>query len=85
MYGDALYIGKANSDNLTLGLHYTYAMNSGMAISAYFDYDYSKPTFDVQYTPYNTDMGCMVEKRADFSFKQKINSFTMGAALSIMF
>ena len=85
MYGDALWIDKTNSDNLTLGLHYTYAMNSGMAISAYVDYDYSKPEFYAEYTPYHNELLNVVTKQSLFNFKNKINSFTIGAAMSVIF
>ena len=85
MYGDALKISKTNSDNLTLGLHYTYAMNSGMAISGFIDYDYSKPEFDVEYTPYHKELLNMVTKHSEFSFSHKVNSFTIGAAMSVIF
>ena len=85
MYGDAIKIDKTNSDNLTLGLHYSFAMNSGMALSAFVDYDYSKPEFDVEYTPYNNNLLNMVTKHSEFSFKNKINSFTIGAAMSVIF
>ena len=85
MYGDALKIDKTNSDNFTVGLHYTYAMNSGMAISAFVDYDYSKPTFDVEYSPYHKDMLLMATKHSRFSYSNKINSYTLGVAMSVIF
>lgn len=85
MYGDALWIDKTNSDNFTLGLHYTYAMNSGMAISGFIDYDYSKPEFYAEYTPYHNDLLKVVTKQSMFHFKNKINSFTIGAAMSVIF
>lgn len=85
MYGDNLVIDKTNSDNFTIGLHYTYALNSGVAISAFFDYDYSKPEFDVQYNPYNTDLMNMMKTVSEFSFKQKINSYTLGASMTVLF
>lgn len=85
MYGDNLVIDKTNSDNFTIGIHYTYAMNSGVAISAFFDYDYSKPEFDVKYNPYNTDLTSMMKTVSEFSFKQKVNSYTLGASMTVMF
>jgi hypothetical protein len=85
MYGDAMKIDKTNTDNFTVGLHYTYAMNSGMAISGFVDYDFSKPTFDVEYTPYHKDLLLMVTKHTNFSFSHKINSFTLGVAMSVLF
>ena len=85
MYGDAMKIDKTNTDNFTVGLHYTYAMNSGMAISGFVDYDFSKPTFDVEYTPYHKDLLLMVTKHTNFSFSHKINSFTIGVAMSVLF
>ncbi len=85
MYGDAMKIDSSNSDNFTVGLHYTYAMNSGMAISAFVDYDYSKPTFDVEYSPYHNDLLLMATKHSKFNFKNKINSLTMGVAMSVIF
>lgn len=85
MYGDAMKIDSSNSDNFTVGLHYTYAMNSGMAISGFVDYDYSKPTFDVEYSPYHNDLLLMATKHSQFSFKNKINSFTLGVAMSVLF
>lgn len=85
MYGDAMKIDSSNSDNFTVGLHYTYAMNSGMAISAFVDYDYSKPTFDVEYSPYHNDLLLMATKHSKFNFKNKINSLTMGVAMSLIF
>lgn len=85
MYGDNLYIDKTDTDNFTVGLHYTHTMNSGVAISAFFDYDYSKPEFDVQYNPYNTDVEKMVKTTSEFSFKQKMNSYTIGAAMTVLF
>jgi hypothetical protein len=85
MYGDTMKIDKTNSDNFTVGLHYTYAMNCGMAISAFLDYDYSKPTFDVEYSPYHNDLVLMATKHSRFSFSNKINSYTMGVAMSVIF
>ena len=85
MYGDAMKIDKTNTDNFTVGLHYTYAMNSGMAISGFVDYDFSKPTFDVEYTPYHKDLLLMATKHTNFSFSHKINSFTLGVAMSVLF
>lgn len=85
MYGDAMKIDNTNSDNFTVGLRYTYAMNSGMAISGFVDYDYSKPTFDVEYAPYHNDLLLMVTKHSNFSFSHKINSYTIGVAMSVLF
>lgn len=85
MFGDNLTIDKTNSDNLTLGVHYTYAMNSGVALSAFLDYDYSKPEFEVKYNPYNSDMTKMMQTMSEFSFTHKINSFTLGASMTVLF
>lgn len=85
MYGDDLYIYKTNTDDIALGLHYTYAMNAGIALSAFFDYDYSKPEFSVEYSPYNKDAELMLLTRSDFSVKHKINSFTLGASMTVLF
>ncbi len=85
MYGDNLMIDKTDTDNFTVGLHYTHTMNSGVAISAFFDYDYSKPEFDVKYNPYNTDVEKMVKTASEFSFKQRMNSYTIGAAMTVLF
>lgn len=85
LYGDDLIINKANSDLFAVGLHYTYAMNSGVAISAFVDYDYSKPEFDVEYAPYNTDILKMLQTNSKFSFKQKMNTFTIGASMTVLF
>lgn len=85
MYGDNLYIGKTNADNFGFGLQYTYAMGNGMAVSAFFDYDFSKPEFDVQYSPYNTDGTKMMLTCSEFSYKQTINTYTIGASLVVMF
>ncbi len=84
-YGDALYIDKTNSDDFTVGVHYTYSMNNGIAVSAFFDYDLSKPEFDVEYTPYHLDARYMMSKSAEFSFKQRINSYTLGASMTVLF
>lgn len=85
LYGDNLAIDKSNSDNLALGLHYTYAMNSGVALSAFVDYDFSKPEFDVAYTPYNTNGENMARTMSEFSFKNKISSLTLGASMTVIF
>ncbi|MBQ0073086.1 MAG: phosphatase PAP2 family protein [Prevotella sp.] len=85
MYGDNLYISRTNSDDLAVGLSYTYSLNNGVAVSAFADYDFSKPTFDVEYTPYHVDTYKMAKTASNFSFKQKINSFTIGASMTVLF
>lgn len=85
MYGDNLTIEKTNTENVTLGLHYTYAMNSGVAITAFMDYDYSKPEFDVKYNPYNSNMVKMAKTSSEFSFRNKISSYTLGASMTVLF
>lgn len=83
--GDNLYIYKTNTDDLTLGLSYTYSLNNGVAISAFFDYDSSRPKFDVEYTPYHTDSRKMFSTATEFSFKQKLNTCTLGASMTVLF
>lgn len=85
LYGDSMEFDSTSADNLALGLHYTYAMNSGVALSAFVDYDYSKPEFDVSYNPYNTDIGKMISTASQFSFRDKINSLTLGASMTVIF
>ena len=85
MYGDNLSVEKTNTDNFAVGLNYTYALNAGCAISAYVDYDHSKPTFDVEYSPYNTDLTKMMQTNSEFSFEHKMNSFTVGATMTVLF
>lgn len=85
LYGDDLIINKTNSDLFTAGVHYTYAMNSGVAISAFIDYDFSKPNFDVEYAPYNTDILKMLKTNSKFSFEQKMNTLTIGASMTVLF
>ena len=84
-YGDNLNIKRTNTDNFALGMHYTYAMNSGVALSAFVDYDYAKPEFSVSYTPYNSDITKMIQTSSQFSFKNKINSLTLGASMTVLF
>lgn len=84
--GDRLYVHKTNGDDMALGLSYTYSMNSGMAISGFFDFDYSRPRFNVDYTPYGNDGNGQAELlNRQFSFRQKMTSFTLGASMTVMF
>ncbi len=85
MAGDDLEISSTNADGIGAGISYTYAAGSGMALSAFVDYDYSKPQFDITYTPYNTDAEKMLLTQSRFSHKQKIHSLTIGASMVIMF
>ena len=84
-YGDALYIDKTNSDDFTVGVHYTYSLKNGVAVSAFFDYDFAKPEFDVEYNPYNLDSQNMAATSSQFKFKQRINSYTLGASMTVLF
>ena len=84
-YGDAMYIDKTNADDFTVGVHYTYSLKNGVAVSAFFDYDFAKPEFDVEYNPYNLDSQKMAATSSKFSFKQRINSYTLGASMTVLF
>lgn len=84
-YGDNLYIENSNADNFTLGLHYTYSTNSGIALSAYVDYDFSRPEFDVYYTPYNNNSLNMLQTTSAFRYKQRMQSLNIGASMVVMF
>ena len=85
MYGDDLEISSTNADGVAAGISYTYAAGSGMALSAFVDYDYSKPQFDITYTPYNTDAQKMLLTQSHFTHKQKVHALTIGASMVIMF
>ncbi len=85
IYGDNLYIGSTSADNFTAGIHYTYSTNQGIALSAYVDYDFSKPTFDVEYVPFHTDACKMMMTTSSFQLKQDIRSLSVGASMVVMF
>jgi len=84
-YGDNLYIYKADSDLVSGGISYTYAMGNGVALSAFCDYDFSRVDFDVEYQPYNRDVENMVRTYSEFNYKQKVQSVTLGASMVVMF
>jgi hypothetical protein len=60
-------------------------LKNGVAVSAFFDYDLAKPEFDVEYNPYNLDSQNMISTSSKFSFKQRINSYTLGASMTVLF
>lgn len=84
-YGDNLWIGKTNTDDFGAGIHYTYSTNNGIAVSAYVDYDFSNPEFYVEYSPYNNDANKMHMKTSEFKYKQRMQSFNIGASMVVMF
>lgn len=85
MYGDNLMFDKTSADAFATGVHYTYAMGSGMAVSAFLDYDYSKPEYDVTYAPFHSNPEKMIKTKSSFSYSQKYQSLTLGASLTVMF
>lgn len=84
-YGDNLWIYSTDSDIASAGLSYTYTMGNGVAFSAFCDYDYSRVGFDVEYSPYNPDPHKMMLTYSEFSYKQKIQSLTLGASMVVIF
>jgi len=84
-YGDNLYIYSTDSDIVSGGISYTYAMGNGVALSAFCDYDYSRVSFDVEYQPYHQLLQKMLETHSEFSYKQKVQSITLGASMVVMF
>ena len=56
-----------------------------MAISAFCEYDYAKPTFNVEYSPYNVNTIDMLSTRSEFSYEQKVESITVGASMTVVF
>ena len=85
IYGDELDIKSTHADTFTLGFNYTFSMGSGATITAFCDYDYCMPTFDVEYTPYNSSVTDLLCTHSEFSFDKRMHFFTIGAALGIMF
>ena len=85
IYGDNLWIDSTSAEDFAVGLHYTYATNSGIALSAYVDYDYSKPEFHVEYAPYHTSVDKMMKTTSEFRYNQKMQSFNIGASMTVIF
>lgn len=85
IYGDNLFIEKTNTDNITAGLHYTYSLKSGVAISAFADYDLSRPDFNVYYIPFNADPLKSMQTTSNFSYKQRMQALTLGASMVVIF
>ena len=84
-YGDDLWIDKTSTDNFTVGAHYTYSAGSGVALSAFVDYDYSKPEFTVEYAKFQNDATAIALGSSEFKYKQKVNSLTIGASMTVLF
>lgn len=85
IYGDNLYIEKTDADIVSGGLQYTFAMGSGVAFSAFCDYDFSRVDFAVEYAPFNYDIKKMAATHAEFGYRQKMHTVTIGAAMTVMF
>ena len=85
IYGDNLYIDKTDADIISAGLQYTFAMGSGVAFSAFCDYDFSRADFYVEYAPFNYDVRKMAATHAEFRYRQKLHTVTIGAAMTVMF
>lgn len=83
--GDNLYIDSTSADNLTAGLTYTYSMGNGVAISAFTEYDYSKPSLTAEYCPYNSDVLKRLSAASMFKFQQRVKSLTIGASMTVLF
>ena len=85
VYGDDLYIERTDADIFSAGIQYTFAMGSGVAFSAFCDYDFARADFDVEYAPFNYDIMKMAATHAEFSYRQKMHTVTIGAAMTVMF
>lgn len=83
--GDALDIDVDTTDQFSTGLSFTYAMGSGTALSLFWDFDWNKTTFNCQYWPDNEDPSKFVEGGRNFSFKQRMNTHTIGASVTVLF
>lgn len=85
IYGDALELSAPASDMISTGISATYTMGNGVALSVFWDYDYTHTNFDCSYWPESSDPFAWTEGGREFSFKQRIQSNTIGASMTVMF
>lgn len=83
--GDALDIDVDTTDQFSTGLNFTYAMGSGTALTLFWDFDWNKTNYNCQYWPDNEDPSAFVEGGRSFSFKQSMNTHTIGASVTVLF
>lgn len=85
IYGDALDLSAPASDLISTGIHATYTMGNGVALSVYWDYDYTHTDFNCSYWPEKSDPFEWIEGGREFSFRQRMQSHTIGASMTVMF
>lgn len=84
-YGDSFEISAANTDLFSTGLNATYTMGNGTALSVFWDYDFSHTDYDVSYWPEHDDPDLWITGGRQFTFRQRVNTNTIGASLTVMF
>lgn len=83
--GDALGLSAPAADMVSTGINATYTMGNGVALSVFWDYDYSHANFKCSYWPEKSDPLEWCEGGREFSFRQRVQSHTIGASMTVMF
>lgn len=83
--GDAIDLSAPASDMISTGINATYTMGNGVALSVFWDYDYSHTDFNCSYWPEKSDPFEWIEGGREFKFRQRVQSHTIGASMTVMF